>query len=296
MRAAIPFLENMFLLPTATNSLTPDQLHKSCFTTSISSCSVLSWTHQQSLKNLTKKMRTACSFRWKSAHQGMDALCLGNVFASFRIWMWKLLLIHLPLSFFCAILASLSFVWSNVLCCGANKKVVKIQLVWSLEIIYTKMYQLHLPYLLPVSPSCKAWNISFILAQHCSMLVIASSLKSNNGNELALTTTPHKKLIKDHTLWIWTWFLAVILQLRDETPKHIGALRVTDGSLSPPPSPSVYPSHVNSFQHSQLTFCIVLHIYNIGTTCQGYNPALIILNITLIQFLEETLKLSIHSL
>lgn len=167
------------------------------------------------------------------------------------------MLIHLFTSFlFCAILASLSFVLSNFLCCGANKKVVEIQLVWSLEIIYTKMYQLHLPYLLPVSPSSKAWNISFILAQHCSMLVIASSLKSNNGHELALTTTPHKKLINYCTLCVWTWFLAVILQLRDETPKHIGALRVTDVSHHLPPLQfTLHMSIVFSTASSHFALC-----------------------------------------
>ncbi len=129
----------------------------------------------------------------KSAHQGTDALCLGNVFASFGIWMWKDLANTFIYRFpFCAMLAFLSFVLSNCLCCGTNKKVVKVQLQWSLEIICTKMHQLHLPCRLPVSPSCKAWHVSFILAQHCCVLIIAGFLKDSSGNELTLPKIPHK--------------------------------------------------------------------------------------------------------
>jgi len=73
-------------------------------------------------------------------------------------------------------------------------------------------------------------------------------------NCLSLTTTPHKKQINYCTLCVWTWFLAVILQLRDETPKHIGALKGLLMAVSPHLPPLQFTLHMSIVLHPALKY------------------------------------------
>lgn len=102
------------------------------------------------------------------------------------------------------------------------------------------------------------------------MLVIAGALKDSSGNELTLPTIPHKGPI------IALYMLYIMFSSNIPIKKYLKAyLRKC---LNGPPSPSVYPSHVNRFQHSQLPFCIMLHqdlLGNIGDACQGCRQVLI---------------------